>query len=67
MTIGGSIFVIALGAILRFAVADQVDGLDLSTIGLILIAAGAVGLLAGLAIQFSRRRDIVVEQTSERR
>ena len=66
MTIGGSIFVIALGAVLKYAVADQVDGVDLAMIGVILMIAGVIGLFAGLAIQFSRRRDIVVERTVDR-
>jgi len=44
MTFAGSIFLIALGAILRFATHLHVKGLDLRTIGLILMIAGAVGL-----------------------
>lgn len=67
MTIGASIFLIAAGAILRFAVADQVDGVDLGVIGLILMAAGALGLVAGLVMSATRRRDVVVEREVERR
>ena len=48
MTIGTSIFVIALGAILRFAVNDSIEGIDLQIVGLILMIAGAVGLVIGL-------------------
>ena len=44
MTFGVSIFLGAVGAILRYAVADEVDGADLRTIGLILMIDGAVGL-----------------------
>lgn len=44
MTFAGSIFLIAVGAILRFATHFHVKGLDLRTIGLILMIAGAVGL-----------------------
>jgi len=44
MTFAGSIFLIAVGAILRFATHLHVKGLDLKTIGLILMIAGAVGL-----------------------
>ena len=43
MTIGTSIFVIALGAILRYAVNDSIEGIDLQIVGLILMIAGAVG------------------------
>ena len=45
MTIGGSLFVIALGAILRYAVEDSIKGVDLPTIGLILMLVGLAGLL----------------------
>ncbi len=59
MTIGSSIFLIALGAILRYAVTDSVSGVDLTTIGLILMIAGAVGLVIGLFVMTtaSRRTD----------
>jgi hypothetical protein len=55
MTIGASVFLIAVGAILRFAVADTVDGVALGTIGIILMVAGAIGLLATLMLTASRR------------
>jgi amino acid permease len=45
MTFAGSIFLIVVGAILRFATHLHVKGLDLRTIGLILMIAGVVGLL----------------------
>jgi hypothetical protein len=45
MTFAGSIFLIAVGAILRFATHLHVKGLDLRTIGLILMIAGVVGLI----------------------
>jgi hypothetical protein len=48
MGIGASVFLIAVGAILTFAVNATVSGLDLSTIGVILMIAGAIGLLASL-------------------
>ena len=48
MTIGASIFLIAVGAILRYAVDVTVQGIEIQTIGLILMIAGAVGLLIGL-------------------
>ncbi len=44
MTFAGSIFLIAAGAILRFATHLHVKGLDLKTIGLILMIVGVVGL-----------------------
>ena len=48
MTIGTSLFLIAVGAILKFAVADSIDEVDLSTVGLILMVVGIIGLLIGL-------------------
>jgi uncharacterized membrane protein YedE/YeeE len=48
MSIGGSVFLIAVGAILRFAVQDAIEGVDLGVIGLILMIAGVVGLVASL-------------------
>ena len=48
MTFAGSIFLIAVGAILRFATHLHVKGLDLKTIGLILMIAGVVGLIIAI-------------------
>ena len=48
MTIGTSLFLIAVGAILKYAVADSVDEVDLSTVGLILMVVGIIGLVIGL-------------------
>jgi hypothetical protein len=48
MGIGTSILLIAVGAILKFAVTASVSGIRLSTVGLILIIVGAVGLLITL-------------------
>jgi hypothetical protein len=48
VSIGASIFMIAVGAILRYAVTFSVSGVDITVVGLILIIAGAVGLIASL-------------------
>jgi protein-S-isoprenylcysteine O-methyltransferase Ste14 len=48
MGIGTSIFLIALGAILRFAVTTTVSGIDIATVGTILLVVGIVGLLISL-------------------
>ena len=57
MTVGGSIFLIAVGAILRYAVTDSISGVDLATVGLILMIVGIVGLVIGLFMYASARRD----------
>jgi hypothetical protein len=48
MTIGTSLFLIAAGAILKFAVTAHVAGVDLHTVGVILMVVGGVGLAIGL-------------------
>ena len=56
MTIGTSLFLIAVGAILRYAVDATVAGIDIQTAGLILIIIGVVGLAIGLFLLASDRR-----------
>jgi hypothetical protein len=48
MTIGGALFLIAVGAILYFAVTAHVAGIDIQTVGLILMIVGVIGLALGL-------------------
>jgi hypothetical protein len=57
MTIGAGIFLIAVGAILKYATNIHVEGISIDTIGVILMVAGLVGLLIGLfqEIVWSRR------------
>ena len=50
MTIGASLFLIAVGAILNFAVTATVAGVDLQTVGVILMITGGVGMLLGLVM-----------------
>jgi hypothetical protein len=52
MGIGTSIFLIAVGAILRYAVNVTVEGIEIQTIGLILIVVGIIGLVISLAVTF---------------
>ena len=67
MGIGISIFFIAVGAVMTFALNVQNNsGVNLDTIGIILMAVGALGLLASLTIfgSWGSRRggDVVVEE-----
>jgi len=66
MYIGTSIFLIALGAILKFAVTATVAGFNVQTAGVILIVAGIIGLLVSLFLEMSardrRRGEAVVEE-----
>jgi membrane protein implicated in regulation of membrane protease activity len=66
MGIGGSIFLIALGAILAFAVNAHISGLDINVVGYVLMLAGLVGLLITLWYWNSRRRSTVVSQSQSR-
>jgi hypothetical protein len=54
--IGGSIFLIAAGAILAFAVHVSVGWLSLNVVGYVLMVAGAVGLILTIWFWNSRRR-----------
>ena len=64
MTIGASIFLIAVGAILKYAVDVTVQGVEIQTIGVILMVAGAVGLLIGIFLlaQADRRRPVAYDE-----
>ena len=48
MTIGGSLFVIAVGAILHFAVTAELAGIDIQVVGTILMIVGVIGFVLGL-------------------
>jgi Flp pilus assembly protein protease CpaA len=66
--IGVSIFLIAVGAILAFAVNAEVSGLDITTVGWILLAVGIVGLVLSMIFWSSwggfggRRRATYVDE-----
>lgn len=65
MGIGTSLFLIAVGAILDFAVEAHVNGINIHTIGLILMIVGVIGMIMSLVFWsswggFGGRRDTVV-------
>lgn len=67
MGVGVSVFLIAVGAILAFAVNVTTQGLDLSVVGVILMIVGAIGLLAdfflfGQSRRFSRQTTVLSER-----
>jgi hypothetical protein len=69
MTSGGSIFLIAVGAILRYAVTATVSGISVQTVGLILIIAGVLGLVLSLFYALAlgpRRGQVVRDRVIER-
>ena len=68
MGIGVSLILIAVGAILNWAVTAEVSGVDISTVGVILMVVGIAGALLSLAFWSSwggmggYRRDTVVRE-----
>lgn len=63
MGLGTSIFLLAVGAILKYAVTDSISGVELGTVGVILMVVGAIGLLISLlymTILGDRRRGTAV-------
>ncbi len=66
MGIGVSVFLLAIGAILAFAVDYNLNGLDIRVVGFILMAAGILGLVLTMVV-FGRRdrvatRGVVTEE-----
>ena len=70
MGIGTSIFLIAVGAILYFAVETSISGIDIATVGLILMIVGIVGLVISLfwmTVWADRRREREATVVRDRR
>jgi hypothetical protein len=57
VTIGASLFLIAVGAILYFAVTAELAGIELATVGLILMIIGILGLVITLFLLGRGRRE----------
>ena len=66
MGIGGSIFLIAVGAILAFALEYEVAGIDITVIGYILMVAGVAALALSLYLLQRDRTDTSGTVTEER-
>lgn len=67
MTIGGSIALIIIGAILRFAITWTPQYVDIQAMGVILMLGGLVGLAISLSLYFTRRRSQGTTQITEHR
>ena len=63
MTIGTSIALIAVGAILKWAVTAHVDGFDIQTAGTVLFVLGIVGLILSLIYTFAWSRRTTARTT----
>ncbi|GIG88944.1 DUF6458 family protein [Plantactinospora endophytica] len=66
MGIGGSIFLIALGAILAFAVDVETGWLNLNAVGWVLMLAGVVGIIMTTYLWRNRRRTVVTPVVAPR-
>lgn len=69
VTVGASLFLIAAGAILRYAVTWRNSDIDIPTVGLILLIVGVVGLIVSIAymvLATDRRREPVVRERDPR-
>jgi hypothetical protein len=64
MGIGFSIFLLALGAILKFAVHAKVAGIDIRVVGVILMIAGAGGLVLTMFLISPRKKSSITESRS---
>ncbi|MEP6600005.1 MAG: DUF6458 family protein [Actinomycetota bacterium] len=62
MRIGASLVLIAIGAILKFAVTKEVSGINLQTVGVVLMIIGIIGLLISAALLSVRRRTDVIHR-----
>lgn len=64
MRIGSSIFLIALGAILAFAIQAEISFVNITLVGYILMAVGLIGLIASLVLAAPRRQNRISESRS---
>jgi hypothetical protein len=63
MRIGSSLALIAVGAILKFAVTASISGINLATVGVVLMVVGIAGVVLSLILASTARRTEVVRQS----
>jgi hypothetical protein len=67
MGFGTSIALIAVGAVLKYAVTASVSGIELQTVGVILMVAGIIGLVLSLIwMATASRRGVLVDDRPRR-
>ena len=64
MRVGSSLVLIAVGAILKFAVTASVSGISLATVGVVLMVVGIAGVVISLIVSTTTRRTEVVHPTA---
>jgi hypothetical protein len=65
MKIGGGIFLMAVGAILAFAIQDGINGVDLTLVGYILLAAGFIVTVLAIVLATRSRTAVATTRTSQ--
>lgn len=65
MGLGLGIFLMAVGAVLYFAVETTVSGVDIDVVGIILMVAGAVTLILGLIMNAQRSNTTVTQRRQD--
>ena len=65
MTIAAALILVAIGAILKFAITADISGVNLGVIGVILMAVGAVGFVVALITTMIRRRTDVISRVDD--
>jgi Domain of unknown function (DUF6458) len=66
MSIGGSIALLILGAILAFGITDNLPSVDLFAIGVIIMVGGAIGLVLGITLRMGRERRLSTTEVTQR-
>ena len=64
MRIGASLVLIAIGAILKFAVTTSVSGVNLASVGVVLMVVGVVGLVLSMVLANTARRTDIVHHSA---
>ena len=64
MSLGAGILLLAIGAILAFAVDIDVPGIDLTVVGYILMFAGVLGIILGIVLIARRRQSVATTRTA---
>lgn len=65
MRLGASLVLFAIGAVLKWGISYHANGINLQTIGVILMVVGVVGFVATvLVMSMARRTDVVHHNTS---
>lgn len=64
MSIGLGIFLFVVGAILTFALNVEAGWIDIDLVGYLLMGAGAIITIIGLALMMRRRQSITTERTT---